>query len=220
MVLQTDFLPTVGSNPLGLQPLPTVGSNPLGPQPPSGELRHPPRVTQYLSEIVSPVGGAPSRACCARFSRKDLVARAATVHCGPANRDTDGRRARDLGKISSKPVTFSPLPQILSSPSCWPLKVEPLCPQGHSQQRRWPPPPAASPAVPCHHSPAAPTITATSPAISTCHRPPDPLPLPPATRSAAIASGPDPSPTVPSTRFGFSRFSSPSQLIPKEVLQI
>ena len=65
--------------------LPTVGSNPLGPQPPSGELRHPPRVTQYMSGIVPLVGGAPSRTCYARFSQKDLVARAAAVQCGPAN---------------------------------------------------------------------------------------------------------------------------------------
>jgi len=195
---QTDFLPT-------------VGSNPLGPQPPSGGLRQSPCVTQSMSRIVSPVGGAPSRACCACFSRKDLVARTAAVHCGPTNRDTDGRRVRDLRKISSAPVTFSPLPQILSSPSCWPLKVEPLCPQGHSQYCRRPPPPAAPPAVPRHHSPATPTITAASLAISTYRRPPDPPQSPPAHTLA---------PPSPSTRFGFSHFSSPSQLIPKEVLQI
>jgi hypothetical protein len=41
---QTDFLPT-------------VGSNPLGPQPPSGELRHPPRVTQYRPGLSLPSVG-------------------------------------------------------------------------------------------------------------------------------------------------------------------
>jgi hypothetical protein len=165
---QTDFLPTVGSNPL--RPAASVRGAEASPA-----------CNPIPSGIFSPVGGAPSRACCARFLWNDLVARTAAVRCGPANRDTEGRRARDLGKISaarafpSAPVTFSPLPQILSSPICWPLRSQTSLPPGHGQQRRRPPPPAAPPArcpyhrrrLPSHQHPPSATgpVTLVTPQV-------------------------------------------------------